>query len=180
MAAARTFSRARIAGRTASKADSFVSELSSKYPFRLEAAESAEDAIRGADVIVTATNAAEPVLRRTWVKPGAHINAVGSCSPKKREIDTETVVASSFFVDRRESALNEAGDYIIPASEGAIGSSHIRGELGEILIGQSRGRRSPEEITLFESQGIAIEDLAAAQFLYRKALETGAGSRAKF
>jgi ornithine cyclodeaminase/alanine dehydrogenase-like protein (mu-crystallin family) len=180
MAAARTFSRARIAGRTPAKAKDFVSGLSSKYAFRMEPAESAEEAIRGADVIVTATNSAEPVLRRTWVKPGAHINAVGSCSPKKREIDTETVAASKFFVDRRESALNEAGDYIIPASEGAVGPGHIRAEIGELLIGRSPGRTSPEEITIFESQGIAIEDLAAAQFLYRKALETGAGSRAAF
>jgi ornithine cyclodeaminase len=146
----------------------------------MEAAASAEDAVRGADVIVTATNSAEPVIRRAWVKPGAHINAVGSCSPKKRELDTETVVASTFFVDRRESALNEAGDYVIPASEGAVGPSHIRAELGQLLIGEELGRRFPEEITVFESQGIAIEDLASAQYLYRKALETNAGTRVAF
>ncbi len=180
MAAAGHFEKARIAGRTPARARELVTELSPKYKFRVEAVEGAEQAVRGADVIVTATNAAEPVLRHAWVKPGAHINAVGSCSPKKRELDTETVAASSFFVDRRESALNEAGDYLIPASEGAVGPEHIRAEIGQILIGKEPGRTSPEEITVFESQGIAIEDLASAQFLYRKALEQGAGGRAKF
>jgi ornithine cyclodeaminase len=97
-----------------------------------------------------------------------------------RELDTETVAASSFFVDRRESALNEAGDYLIAASEGAVGPEHIRAELGRVLIGEARGRTSADEITIFESQGLAIEDLASAQFLYRRALETGAGTRARF
>jgi ornithine cyclodeaminase len=180
MTSAWDFERVRIAGRSPSKAQAIVSELSPKYEFRMEAAASAEDAVRGADVIVTATNSAEPVIRRAWVKQGAHINAVGSCSPKKRELDTETVVASTFFVDRRESALNEAGDYVIPASEGAVGPSHIRAELGQLLIGEELGRTFPEEITVFESQGIAIEDLASAQYLYRKALETNAGTRVAF
>jgi ornithine cyclodeaminase len=180
MAAAGRFERVRIAGRTPAKAQAFVSELSPKYDFRMEAAQGAEQAVRGADVIVTATNSAEPVIRREWVKLGAHINAVGSCSPRMRELDTETVVASTFFVDRRESALNEAGDYLIPASEGAIGPAHIRAEIGQLLIGEELGRSFPEEITIFESQGIAIEDLAAAQFLYRKALEKNAGARVPF
>ncbi len=180
MAAAREFERVRIAGRTPAKAQAFVSELAPKYDFRMEASEGAEQAVRGADVIVTATNSAEPVIRREWVKLGAHINAVGSCSPRMRELDTETVVASTFFVDRRESALNEAGDYLIPASEGAVGPGHIRAEIGQLLIGEELGRSFPEEITLFESQGIAIEDLAAAQFLYRKAIEKSVGARVPF
>jgi ornithine cyclodeaminase/alanine dehydrogenase-like protein (mu-crystallin family) len=180
MASAGNFERVRVAGRTRSKAEAFVTEVSPKYPFRMEAAGAVEDAVRGADVIVTATNSAEPVIRREWVKRGSHINAVGSCSPRMRELDTETVVDSAFFVDRRESALNEAGDYLIPASEGAVGPGHIRAELGQVLVGEEPGRGFPEEITIFESQGIAIEDLAAAQFLYRKALETGAGARVPF
>jgi len=180
MSAARKFERVRVAGRTPAKAQAFVSEHAPKYELRMEAAEGAEQAVRGADVIVTATNSAEPVIRREWVKLGAHINAVGSCSPRMRELDTETVVASTLFVDRRESALNEAGDYLIPASEGAVGPGHIRAELGQLLIGEEPGRSFPEEITLFESQGIAIEDLAAAQFLYRKALEKNVGARVPF
>jgi ornithine cyclodeaminase len=180
MAAVGRFERARIAGRTPANAQAFVSGLSRSYPFRVEAVDRAEDAVRGADVIVTATNSAQPVIRREWVKGGAHINAVGSCSPRMRELDTETVVASTFFVDRRESALNEAGDFLIPVSEGAASAGHIRAELGELLIGKELGRTFAEEITIFESQGLAIEDLAAAQFLYRKALEKNLGSRAPF
>ncbi len=180
MAAVGKFERVRVAGRTPERARAFVSEHSAGRPFRMEAVDRAEDAVRGADVVVTATNSAEPVIRREWVKLGAHINAVGSCSPKKRELDTETVVAATFFVDRRESALNEAGDYLIPASEGALGPGHIRAELGQLLIGEELGRGFPEEITIFESQGLAIEDLAAAQFLYRRALEKGVGSRVSF
>ena len=148
MAAVGKFERVRIAGRTPAKAQAFVSELSPKYSFRMDAAPAVEDAVRGADVIVTATNSAEPVIRREWVSFGAHINAVGSCSPRMRELDTETVVASSFFVNRRESALNEAGDYIIPRSEGAVGPGHIRAELGQLLIGAELGRSFPEEITV--------------------------------
>jgi ornithine cyclodeaminase len=174
------FERVRIASRSPEKARAFVAELGPKYPFRMEAVPTAEAAVRGADVLVTATNSAEPVIRREWVARGAHINAVGSCSPRMRELDTETVAASSFFVDRRESALNEAGDYLIAASEGAVGPEHIRAELGRVLIGEARGRTSADEITIFESQGLAIEDLASAQFLYRQALETGAGTRARF
>jgi ornithine cyclodeaminase len=180
MAAVSRFESARVASRSKAKAEAFVSELPKTYKFRVEAVEGAEAAVRGADVVVTATNSAEPVIRREWVKAGAHINAVGSCSPKMRELDTETVVASTFFVDRRESCVNEAGDFLIPMSEGAIGPEHIRAELGQLLIGEELGRTFPEEITVFESQGIAIEDLAAAQFLYRRALEKKAGTRAPF
>ncbi len=180
MAEAVDFKRVRIAGRTPAKAQAFVSELSPKYRFQMEAVDGPKNAVKGADVIVTATTSAEPVLQRAWVKSGAHINAVGSCSPKKRELDTETVVASTFFVDRRESALNEAGDYLIPASEGLVGPDHIRAEIGQVLIGEEPGRTDPEEITIFESQGLAIEDLAAAQFLYRRAVEERAGGRVKF
>jgi ornithine cyclodeaminase/alanine dehydrogenase-like protein (mu-crystallin family) len=174
------FERAKVAGRTKSRARAFVSELASNVSFPLEAADSVEQAVRDADVVVVATNAVEPVIRREWIQPGAHINAVGSCSPRARELDTATVVAATLFVDRRESTLNESGDYLLAAAEGAIGPEHIRAELGELLIGEQLGRSLDEEITLFKSLGIAVEDLAAAQFLYRRALETGAGVRAPF
>ncbi|MGH9337090.1 MAG: ornithine cyclodeaminase family protein [Vicinamibacteria bacterium] len=176
----RGFERVLIAGRTPDRAREFVKKVSGSHAARLEAANDVESAVRNADVIVTATNSAEPVLRREWIEPGTHINAVGSCAPRFRELDTATVVASRFFVDRRESALREAGDYLIPAQEGAVGPEHIRAELGEILIGERHGRGLGEEITVFESLGIAIEDLAAAQFLYRRALEKGAGARVAF
>ena len=111
-----------------------------------------------------------------WIAAGAHLNAVGSSIASARELDGATVAASSLFVDRRESTVNESGDYLMALKEGAIrGPEHIRAELGEILTGQSPGRTSREEITLFKSLGVAIEDLAAAQFLFEKARSTGAG-----
>jgi ornithine cyclodeaminase len=180
MSVAGRFARVRVAGRTPERAQAFVAELAPSHAFRMEAARDAEHAVRDADVIVTATNSAEPVVRGAWIKPGTHINAVGSCSPVKRELDTATMAASKLFVDRRESTLNESGDYILAAKEGAIGPTHIRAELGELLIGERLGRRDADEITLFKSLGIAVEDLAAARFLYRRARETGAGARVRY
>ncbi len=136
--------------------------------------------MRGADLIVTATSAREPVLRREWIADGAHVNAVATFSPQSREIDSETVAAASLFVDRRESALNEPGDILIPLREGLIGADHIRAEIGEVLIGAKPGRTSREEITLFKSLGLAAEDLAAAQHVYNRARERGAGTWIEF
>jgi ornithine cyclodeaminase/alanine dehydrogenase-like protein (mu-crystallin family) len=105
------------------------------------------------------------------------VNAVGSSVPFARELDTEAVVASRLFVDRRESTVNEAGDFLIPKKEGVIGDSHIQGEIGEILLGKVPGRKSDEEITLFKSLGLAVEDLASANHIYRKAMAGGMGTR---
>ena len=109
------------------------------------------------------------MLQRDWLKPGAHINAVGACLPHTRELDTATVARSAFFTDRRESCDNEAGDYILALEEGAIAEGHIRAELGEVLAGSAPGRESDDEITVFESLGLAVEDLAAAEYLVRRA-----------
>jgi ornithine cyclodeaminase/alanine dehydrogenase-like protein (mu-crystallin family) len=103
------------------------------------------------------------------------VNAVGSSIPTTRELDTETMAAASLFVDRRESALNEAGDFLFAQREGAIGPDHIRAELGELLVGKAAGRTSPEELTVFKSLGLAVEDLAAAEHVYRRAREEGTG-----
>ena len=141
-----------------------------------ENANSAEEAVRGADIIVTATSAKEPVVKREWIAPGTHINAVGSSIKSTRELDSETVKASSLFVDRRESTVNESGDYLMSG----VGPDHIRAELGEILIGTAKGRASKEELTLFKSLGLAVEDLASAQFLFEKAQRTGSGTWVEF
>ena len=113
----------------------------------------------------TATSATEPVVERRWLANGAHVNAVGACIPTVRELDTATVAASSFFVDRRESALNEAGDYVLAEIEGAVGPDHIKAELGEVLAGLHPGRTDENELTVFESLGIAVEDLASAELV---------------
>jgi ornithine cyclodeaminase/alanine dehydrogenase-like protein (mu-crystallin family) len=145
-----------------------------------QAVESAEEAVRGADVVVTATNATEPVLWLEWLKRGVHVNAIGGRPPQMTELDPETVAAAAFYVDRRESAEAEAGDYRTALAEGAIGPDHIRGEIGEVLIGAAPGRSSPDELTVFRSLGLAVEDLAAAEYVVRRAREAGAGTEVPF
>ncbi len=180
MAYVRKITRARIVARRLENAQKFAHEMQPQFPSLIEPVESAAAAVRGADIIVTVTNSREPVLQREWISPGAHINAVGTFSPKARELDTATIVEASLFVDRRESALNEAGDYLIAAQEGVIGPEHIRAELGDILTGVHPGRTSPEEITVFKSLGLAIEDLAAAAHVYQKARRQQAGTSVEF
>jgi ornithine cyclodeaminase len=180
MACVRELKRVRVAARRSESAQRFAGELQAKFPFPIEPVENAEAAARRADIIVTATTAREPVLKREWISPGTHINAIGTFSPKAREIDTATMAAATLFVDRRESALNEAGDYLMAAKEGAIGPEHVRAELGEVLTSAHSGRTSREEITLFKSLGLAIEDLAAAAHAYRKAQKQNSGSWVEF
>jgi ornithine cyclodeaminase len=108
------------------------------------------------------------------------LNLVGACFPTAREVDSETMAAVRLFVDRRESALNEAGDYLIPAREGVIGPEHIRAELGEVLTGDKPGRTATDEITCFKSLGISVEDLFAAEYLYKKAAKFGVGTWAEY
>ena len=180
MSHARTIKRCRVASRSFEHARGLADELKGAYAFPVEAVETAEEALRGADLIVTATNSAEPVVRREWVADGAHVNAVGACFPDARELDAATVAAASLFVDSVESLVNESGDYLLAAREAAVGPEHIRAELGEVLAGKKPGRTSDTEITLFKSLGLAVEDLAAAAYLYDKCKETGAGTWVSF
>jgi ornithine cyclodeaminase len=138
---------------------------------------SAAEAVDGAAVVCTATSSREPVLRGAWLAPGAHVNAVGASLPNARELDSEAVRRARLYVDRRESALHEAGDFLIPRREGLIADDHIVGELGDLLAGRIDGRRSPTELTLFKSLGLAIEDVAAAHHIYAKAIRAGRGTR---
>lgn len=174
MATVRPFARARVWSRTAEHARALASEASA--PFAVDAVASAEEAVRGADVVVTATSSREPIVEREWLEPGAHVNAVGSSIPTARELDAETVAAASLFADTRESMLNEGGDYLLAVSEAGIGPDHIQAELGEVLVGAHAGRRSADELTVFKSLGIGVEDLAAAELVYARARESGAGT----
>jgi alanine dehydrogenase len=137
---------------------------------------SAREAVEGADLICTVTAAREPVLLGDWIAPGAHVNAAGASTPNARELDAAAVARSRLFTDRRESLFAESGDFLLARAEGAITDDHIRGEIGEVLEGKVRGRRTDGEITLFKSLGIAVEDLAAGWHVYRKALAAGRGS----
>jgi ornithine cyclodeaminase/alanine dehydrogenase-like protein (mu-crystallin family) len=180
MACARKLRRIRVAARRLESAQKFVSEMQAQCASPIEAVESAEAAVRGADIIVTATTSREPVLNREWISAGAHINAIGTFSFNAREIDTATMVDATLIVDRRESALNEAGDYLIAAKEGAIDPSHIRAELAEIVTGAHPGRTSSDEITIFKSLGLAMEDLAAAACVFGKARQNNVGTLVDF
>jgi ornithine cyclodeaminase/alanine dehydrogenase-like protein (mu-crystallin family) len=143
-------------------------------------ASSVEEAVDGADVIVTATSSREPVLEHGWVSPGSHINAVGSSISSARELSGKTMASGSLFVDRRESTVNESGDYLMALAEGAIRDDHIRGEIGEILIGKATGRSSSSEITIFKSLGLAVEDLGAAITIFEAAKSARAGTWIEF
>lgn len=175
MAAVRRLTRARVWGPNPDHLDEFVETMRPDCAFRLEAAESAEAAVRNAEIIVTATSAKEPVLDRQWLSDGTHINAVGSSIVSTRELDTDTVADSSLFVDRRESTLNESGDFLMAARQADLSASHIRAELGEVLVGSAPGRTSDGELTVFKSLGLAVEDLAAAEALFTRATATEAG-----
>jgi len=141
---------------------------------RVRVMASAEEAVRGADVVVTATTAREPVLRREWLGAGAHVNAVGASIPTARELDMRTVADCALYCDSRESLRNEAGEYLLAVKEGAIpGEAHVRGELGEVLAGTAGG---DDELTVFRSLGIAVEDLAAAEAAVEAARRLGIGT----
>ena len=178
MAKVLSFEQARVWSRTAEHAHALAAEA--EAPFPVEAAGSAEATVRDADVVVTVTSAREPIVERGWLAPGTHVNAVGSSIPTARELDSATIAAAALFVDRRESTLNESGEYLRAVEEEGIGPNHIRAELGEVLVGSADGRRSNQELTVFVSLGLAVEDLAAAEYLYRRARSEGVGAVVPF
>lgn len=176
MLVSRKIRRVRVWSKNENHLNEFVKIESKRHGVAIEAVKFPREAVRNADLICTTTASSEPVLRGEWLSPGAHINAVGACFPTARELDSVAVVRSRFYVDRRESALHEAGDFLIPCKEGLIAENHIIGELGDVLLGRVKGRTAPEQITIFKSLGIAVEDLASANFLYSRAEEEGIGS----
>ncbi len=176
MACVRPLARVVVWGRSADKARAFAEAESARSGLAVEVAESAEAAVAGADILCTVTGSPEPVVRGGWLREGVHINAVGTATPTTRELDTEAVVRSRLYVDHRESALAQAGEFVLARDEGAIDESHILGEIGEVLVGRAPGRESAADITLFKSLGIVAEDLAAAHHVYAGAREQGLGT----
>ncbi|MEK3683215.1 ornithine cyclodeaminase family protein [Paenibacillus sp. FSL R10-2736] len=176
----RGIKRAKVWSRTPGKARAFADAMSSRWNAEITAALSVQDAVMDADIICTATAAGEPVLHGAWVKPGAHINAIGACRAHERELDTALVAGARLYVDRLESAVHEAGDYLIPLSEGAITADHIIGEIGGLLKGRIPGRGSGNEITLFKGLGLAVQDLAAAFYIYKQAVALHKGVEISF
>ena len=176
MRVVRNIDRVRVYSPNAERLERFVTEARERHGVDATATSSAQAAVDGADIICTTTSAREPVLLGEWIAPGSHINAVGSSVRFTRELDTDAVVRSRLFVDRLESTLSEAGDFLFPKQEGAIDDDHIVGEIGDILLGKLPGRESPDEITLFKSLGLAVEDLAAADYVYKRAEAEGVGT----
>ena len=175
----RKIRRVRIWSRNSENGRRFAERESRHHHIPVELMPTVQAAVQEADIICTTTSSPDPILLGKYLPPGCHINAVGSSVPFARELDTEAVVKSRLFVDRRESTVNEAGDFLIPKKEGAIGDSHIQGEIGEILLGKVKGRKAQEEITLFKSLGLAVEDLASANHIFKKAVEKGMGTKVK-
>jgi ornithine cyclodeaminase len=172
----RAFDHVRIYAPTEEHAQAVVDEAPDTDA-ELAVAPSAELAVSGADVVVVATSSREPVMAREWLSIGAHVNAVGASTPAAREIDVQTVADSALFCDSRESLRNEAGEFLLAVTEGAIpGEEHVRAELGEILAGMKPGRQDDTELTLFRSLGLAVEDLAAAEHAVAVARSHGIGT----
>jgi ornithine cyclodeaminase/alanine dehydrogenase-like protein (mu-crystallin family) len=172
----RPISSVRLVGRSTTRGLEVAAALGAELPVPITFTTETATALDGADIVVTATTSAEPVIAHDWLPSGVHINAVGACKPTTRELDTETMTAASIFVDRRESALNEAGDLLLAG----LGADDIRGELGEVCAGTVAGRSSDDETTVFESLGLAVEDLAAAAHVVAAAQRTGHGTWAEF
>lgn len=176
MCAVRPIRSVRVWSRSAERRARFVAWARAHTGLDVQESPGAEAAVREADVICTVTASRDPVVLGEWVSPGAHINAVGASIASARELDSEAVRQSLLFVDRRESAMHEAGDFLIPREEGVIDNDHIRGELGEVADGRVAGRRDAADRTLFKSLGLAVEDVACARFIHARALAEGTGS----
>jgi ornithine cyclodeaminase/alanine dehydrogenase-like protein (mu-crystallin family) len=160
----------------AASRERFISDMSGHVPAALRAADTAEDAVRGADLIVLATSSITPVIDNAWVAAGAHVVSVGACRPDQREMDPALVARGRLYVDSRAAAVVESGDVVMGLADGLFGAAHIRGELGEVVLGRAEGRTSDHDITIFKSLGMAVEDVVAADLVLRRAVETGAGT----
>jgi ornithine cyclodeaminase/alanine dehydrogenase-like protein (mu-crystallin family) len=175
MLSVRSLRRIRVWARDRDKARIFADAQGAKHRIVVETSPTVREAIAGADIICTTTKARDPILQGDWLTPGVHMNLVGSSIAAAAEIDTQAVVKSRFFVDRRESTVNEGGEYLRALKAGAITAEHILGEIGEVANGCKQGRRSPLDLTIYKSLGIAPQDLASAHHVLEKARAAGVG-----
>ena len=175
----RDITEIRVWNRTRESADRLV-ESAAGNGAKVRAVDSVAEAVAGADVVCTTTAAPDPVLDGDLLEPGMHVNAVGSSVPFARELDASAMARARVFVDRRESTLNESGDFLMAKAEGAVDDGDIVAEIGELVIGSHPGRATDDEITLFVSLGLAVEDIAAGEVVYRNAIEEGKGVSIEF
>jgi ornithine cyclodeaminase/alanine dehydrogenase-like protein (mu-crystallin family) len=156
--------------------EQFVEDMSGHVPIPIVAAETAEAAVRGADLIVLVTSSPTPVIEDAWVSKGAHVVCVGACRPNQQEMPPALVARSRLYVDSKAAAVVEAGDIVMNIAAKLFDESHIRGEIGELVLGRVAGRASADDITVFKSLGMAVEDVVAADLVFRRASETGSGT----
>jgi ornithine cyclodeaminase len=178
--AVRAITEVRVWSRTPANAERFAREAGDRFRLEVAAHASVEEAVRDADVVCTTTAAHTPILVGAWLRPGTHINAVGSGSGTDRELDGSTVRLARVFVDRMESAMREAGDLLLAIDEGAVTADGFAGELGGVLAGRVQGRRTADEVTLFKSVGLGAEDVAAARATYGECRRLGLGREVAF
>ncbi len=176
VAEARELVRALVYDVVPDQAAGFAEDMTNLLGIPVEAVDDARTAVEQAHVVSTATSAHEPVFDGEWLQPGAHVNGIGSHAPDMRELDTAAVARSRVIVDQKSAALAEAGDLIIPMQAGEISEDHIVGELGDVVAGKIPGRVSDEDITLFKSEGLAIQDVSVAAKVYELAAERGVGT----
>lgn len=176
LAEVRALREVRVWSPTARSRARFVEEMTGRVPARVRAAESAEDAVAGADLIVLATSSPTPVIDAGWVTPGAHVMSIGACRPDQREMAPELVARATLFVDSRAAALVESGDVVQGMREGHFPAQHVAGELGEVVLGRVTGRTTADQVTVFKSLGMAVEDVVSADLVFRRAVESGAGT----
>lgn len=148
----------------------FQKEAEEKYGLPVIVCASVEEAVREADIICTLTPAKEAYLTKAMVRPGAHVNAVGTFSPVTREAASDLVAAARLYSDYTPACRRESGEYLAPLQEGLIGEDHILGSIGELLLGRASGRQTDSDITLFDALGLAVEDIAAARLVYEEAV----------
>ena len=153
----------------------FITDMASSLQLDIIRAASADQVLEEADIICTASSSPTPVFDGGKVREGTHINSVGSHTLRARELDTAIIKRSKIIADSYDACLNEAGDIMIPIQEGAIDKSHLHAELGEVITGKKPGRVDEREIILFKSNGLAIQDVAAAKLVYDKAVQAGIG-----
>ena len=180
MLAVRKLRRVRVWSRTFVSAKAFAASAGEQHGIEIEPLEGVRETVEGADLICTVSMAKTPILSADWVAPGAHLNIAGASQPNVAEIGTDLVLKSRYFVDFRDSAHNEAAEYIAAIKAGLITPEHILGEIGEVANGTRPGRLAPSDITLFRSLGIAPEDLATAHYLLEQARAKGVGQTVEF
>jgi len=168
-AAVRPLSKVRLWGPDAAQVDALVSDLSRRLPLDIEGVGSAEQAVAGAGLIVLATSSDRPVVRSEWIADGAHVISVGACRPNQREMDPDLIARGRLIVDSLDAALVESGDILSGLAEGRFGRQHLAGELGAVVAGLVRGRTRSDEVTIFKSLGLAVEDVATADLAARRA-----------